>query len=182
MARDFVIETERLRLRELTRADVDALHKVLGDAETMEWYPHPYSIDEVKRWIEWSLDNYARLRHGLWGMVLKETDELMGDCGLTVQFVDGAPFVEVGWHVRRDHWNKGYATEAGLASRDWAFENLDITNLISLVRPENVPSWRVAEKLGLTVSGTTFRGPHNEWEHRIYHMTRDEWDGFEKQA
>jgi RimJ/RimL family protein N-acetyltransferase len=165
-----------LLLRELTRADVDALHAVLGDTETMAWYPHPYSRDEVKRWIEWSLDNYARLRHGLWAVILKETDELIGDCGLTVQFVDGAPFVEVGWHIRRDHWNKGFATEAGLASRDWGFDNLDITNLISLVRPENVASWRVAEKLGLTVSGTTLRGPQNEWEHRIYRITREEWE------
>jgi RimJ/RimL family protein N-acetyltransferase len=114
-------------------------------------------------------------------MVLTETDELIGDCGLTVQFVDGSPFVEVGWHVRRDHWSKGYATEAGIACRDWAFENLDITNLISLVRPENVPSGRVAEKLGLIVSGTTYRGPHNEWEHRIYRITRDEWGSLNKQ-
>ncbi|MGH2808795.1 MAG: GNAT family N-acetyltransferase [Actinomycetota bacterium] len=176
IAPGFALETERLLLRELTRSDLDALHAVLGDVETMQYYAHPHSREETQRWIEWSLDNYARLGHGLWAMTLKDTGELIGDCGLTIQYVDGAPFVEVGWHTHRDHWNKGYATEGGRASRDWAFENLTIPFLISIIRPENVPSWRVAEKLGLTISRTTFRGPDNAWEHRVYRITRDEWE------
>ena len=164
-------------LRELTRSDVDALHKVLGDAETMSFYPHPFARVETQRWVEWSLTGYYKNGHGLWAMVLKETGELIGDCGLTIQQVDAEDLVEVGWHVRRDHWKMGYATEAGLASRDWGFENLDVPFLVSLVRPENVGSWRVAEKLGMQVAGTDFRGPNNDLFHHVWRITRAEWEG-----
>src|SRR5207249_5175778 len=83
-----VLTTERLVLRELTPEDAGPLHDVLGDPETMRFYPHPYGPDEVAAWIEWSRRSYERNGFGLWALVLKETGELVGDCGLTVQDVD----------------------------------------------------------------------------------------------
>ena len=165
----FRLETERLALRPLSLQDIEALHQVLGDAETMSYYPHPFSLEETEAWIRWNLESYRENGHGLWGMELKETGELIGDCGLTVQEVDGDKFVEVGWHVRREHWARGYATEAGSACRDHAFGEIGVDRLVSLVRPENAASCRVAEKLGLTVWKETVRGPG--WLHRVYSLT-----------
>ena len=167
----FRLETERLVLRPLAFSDEDALHAVLGDAETMRWYPHPFSQEETHRWIEWNLESYAENGHGLWGLVLRESGELVGDCGLTIQHVDGEDFVEVGWHVRRDLWGQGLATEAGRACADHALGEMKVDRLISLVRPENVASCRVAEKLGMTVWKDTFRSEHH-WLHHVYSLTR----------
>jgi RimJ/RimL family protein N-acetyltransferase len=84
-------------------------------------------------------------------MILKSSGELIGDCGLTVQDVDGANEIEIGYHLRRDLWGQGLATEAASACRDFGFARLPVERLISLIRPENLPSRRVAEKNGMTV-------------------------------
>lgn len=146
-----ILETSRLILREYRRDDADALARVLSDPETMRFYPAPYDRAGVEDWIARSLRRYAEHGHGLWAMVLKASGEMIGDCGLTVQNVDGADEIEIGYHVRRDLWGQGLATEAAWACRDFGFARLPVERLISLIRPENLPSRRVAEKNGMTV-------------------------------
>jgi RimJ/RimL family protein N-acetyltransferase len=97
------------------------------------------------------------------------TGAFLGDCGLTLQLVDGEPFVKVGWHVRRDRWGEGIAPEAGIGCRDWAFAHLDVERIISLIRPENVQSRRVAEKLGMAVWRST---SHADLPHLVYATQR----------
>ena len=77
--------------------------------------------------------------------------DLIGDCGITRQEVDGEHFYEIGYHLRRDYWGQGFATEAACACRDWGFAHLKAERLISLIRPENLPSRRVAERNGMTI-------------------------------
>jgi len=146
-----ILETSRLILREFRRDDADALELVISDPETMRYYPAPYDRAGVEQWIERNLRRYAECGFGLWGMVLKSSGELIGDCGLTPQNVDGTDEIEIGYHVRRDLWGRGLATEAALACRDYGFARLRVKRLISLIRPENLPSRRVAEKNGMTV-------------------------------
>ena len=76
---------------------------------------------------------------------------MVGDCGLTRQTVDGVDEIEIGYHVRRDLWGQVLAPEAAGACRDYGFDKLAAGRLISLIRPENLPSRRVAEKVGLTL-------------------------------
>jgi RimJ/RimL family protein N-acetyltransferase len=144
-----ILETERLRLREFVPEDVDALAAVLSDPETMRYYPAVLDRAGVAAWIERNRRRYADDGHGLWAMVLKSSGEVVGDCGLTRQTVDGLDEIEIGYHVRRDLWGQGYAPEAARACRDYGFERLGAEKLISLIRPENIPSRRVAEKTGL---------------------------------
>jgi RimJ/RimL family protein N-acetyltransferase len=146
-----IIKTERLYLREMAPEDVEALLAVLGDAESMRYYPKPFDREMVEAWVASRRTRYARDGFGLWAMVLKETGEVIGDCGLMVQEVDGIGEVEVGYHVRRDQQNQGLATEAARACMEYGFGQLCQTRLISLIRPENLPSRRVAEKNGLTI-------------------------------
>jgi RimJ/RimL family protein N-acetyltransferase len=148
---NFILETPRLRLREFVSQDVDALALVLTDAATMRYDPVLFDRARVEEWIARNRRRYAANGHGLWALILKSTGELIGDCGVTVQSVDDIDELEVGYHLRRDHWGQGYATEAAQACRDWAFQNRSADYVISLIRPENLPSRRVAERNGMTV-------------------------------
>lgn len=104
-------------------------------------------------------------------MILKSSGELVGDCGLTVQDVDGQSEIEIGYHVRRDLWGQGLATETARACRDYGFERLPIEQLISLIRPENLPSRRVPEKNGMTVSKEVMR---QSLLHLVYAIGRNQ--------
>jgi RimJ/RimL family protein N-acetyltransferase len=84
-------------------------------------------------------------------MVLKSSGDLVGDCGLTIQDVEGIGEIEIGYHVRRNLWAQGLATEAARSCRDYGFERLPVSQIVSLIRPENLASRRVAEKNGMTV-------------------------------
>ena len=160
-----ILETERLRLREFTLDDVTALHAVLGDPVAMQWYPAPYDLDGVKAWIERSLNRYRSDGHGLWAMVLKSSAELIGDCGCVLQEVEGKREMEIGNHVRRDLWGNGYATEAARACMEYAFNRLGAARVISMIRPENANSRRVAEKNGLSCEKIVF---WKNYDHCVY--------------
>ncbi len=146
-----ILETDRLILRELLPQDADALALVLSDPETMKYYPDPIDQTGTRQWIERNQRRYAEDGVGLWAMVLKATGETIGDCGIIRQHVEGEYLYEIGYHLRRDHWGKGLATEAAIACREWGFANLKADRLISLIRPENAPSCRVAERNGMTI-------------------------------
>jgi len=146
-----ILETERLLLREFIPDDVDVLSAVLTDPETMRHYPAPLDRAGVSEWIKRNQRRYRETGHGLWAMVLKASGDVIGDCGLTRQSVDGIDEIELGYHVRRDLWGCGYAPEAARACCDYAFTELEVERLISLIRIGNLPSRRVAEKVGMSL-------------------------------
>ncbi|MFN2488201.1 MAG: GNAT family N-acetyltransferase [Actinomycetota bacterium] len=137
-------------LREQTPQDVDDLAAILSDAATMRFYPKPFTRAQVERWIERNLRHYSERGYGLWALILKDGGDLVGQCGLWPQHVEGRDEVELAWHVNRRLWRRGYASEAALAARDHAFGALGLSRLISLIRPENLPSAGVARKVGMT--------------------------------
>jgi len=172
-----ILQTPRLLLREFNPQDADALALVISDPETMRYYPAPYDRAGVEQWIERNRQRYQDDGVGLWAMELtkmrdakvqgsevqgSEVHKMIGDCGIILQQVEGEPLYEIGYHWRRDFWGQGLATEAAIACRDWAFAHLKTDRLISLIRPENTPSCRVAERTGMTVwKEVNWRGlPH----------------------
>ncbi len=164
-----ILETQRLRLREFEVEDAPALALVLSDPEAMRYYPAPLTAEQVDEWIARNRRRYNGDGVGLWAMVLKATGEMIGDCGITRQAVEGELLYEIGYHLRRDCWHQGFATEAARACRDWGFANLQAGRLISLIRPENTPSQRVAERNGMTFWKTV------EWRglrHYVYSTTK----------
>jgi RimJ/RimL family protein N-acetyltransferase len=165
-----VIETDRLFLREFAPADLAALFRVLCDRETMRFYPMTLDESAAEEWIARNQQRYATQGHGLWAMDLKSTGEMIGDCGITLQDVDGESLLEIGYHLRRDMWGQGFATEAARACRDYGFAELHAEFLVSLVRPENVPSCRVAERNGMTVWKETI---HAGFPHLVYRAKRE---------
>jgi RimJ/RimL family protein N-acetyltransferase len=145
----------RLLLRQMTDADLDDMAALLGDPDVMRYYPQPKTRDEAQGWIAWNQLNYRTHGFGLWVMTLRATGEFVGDCGLTVQRVDGTDELEVGYHVRASLQGHGYATEGAAASRDFARDVLGAARLIAIINPANTPSRRVAEKIGLELEKHT---------------------------
>jgi RimJ/RimL family protein N-acetyltransferase len=141
--------TARLAFREMTPDDLDVMADLLGDPEVMAFYSHPKSRAEALGWIDWNQRLYRERGFGLWLIELRETGAFAGDCGLTPQVVDGTTEIEVGYHVPRPMQGRGLATEAAAASRDHARTVLGLTRIVAIIDPGNVPSMRVAEKIGL---------------------------------
>ena len=144
-----VILTERLFLREMTMDDFDALYKVLADKEIMQHYPYTFDEERVRGWIQRNVDRYNNEGFGLWAVCLRENGEMIGDCGLTLQNIDGQMLPEIGYHIRKDCQKKGYAKEAALAVRDWAFKNTSYPAIYSYCKYTNVPSFKTAESIGM---------------------------------
>jgi RimJ/RimL family protein N-acetyltransferase len=166
-----VLETPRLWLREFVPEDADALEGILGDAETMQYYPAPFPRAEIEGWIRRNLVRYRNYGFGVWAMSLKGTDEVIGDCGCYVRDVADNCEIEMAWHVRRDLWGRGYATEAARHCIEYAFSSLGAERIIALVRPENTSSCRVAEKSGMNCEKVIFwRG----YDHCVYVKSRVE--------
>ncbi|HWX53186.1 MAG TPA: GNAT family N-acetyltransferase [Verrucomicrobiae bacterium] len=170
MVEGLVLETERLQLRRYTLADLDALAPIVSDPVAMEFYPAPLVRQGAEDWIQRNLKRYQQDGFGKWAMVLKDSGEFIGDCGCMVQDVEGEKEIEVGYLVRRDLWGKGYATEAARACMDYAFGRLGVDRVISMIRPENQRSRKVAEKNGMSCERIVFwRG----YDHCVYAMKRN---------
>ena len=166
---DFLLETARLWLREQTWDDLDDLEAILCDRETMSFYPRPFSRADARAWMERNLRRYKELGYGLWAMILKDDGSFIGQCGLTVQTVEGVPEVEVGWHVNRAYWRQGYATEAARVCKDHAFEALGLRRLVSIILAANVASQGVARNIGMSSERTI---THAGLPHLLFTMRR----------
>lgn len=141
-------DSARLTFREMSPDDLDDMALLLGDPEVMTYYPRPRTREEAAHWIDWNRGLYRTHGYGLW-LLTTADGAFVGDCGLTPQVVDGVNELEVGYHVLPALQNRGYATEAAAASRDFARTVLGATRLIAIIDPDNRPSQRVAEKIGL---------------------------------
>ena len=112
-----LLETKRLLLREMNPEDFDALFRVLADPVIMQHYPYAFDEQRVRSWIERNMNRYWKNGFGLWAVCLKDTGEMIGDCGLTLQSIDGKMLPEIGYHIRADCQRKGYAKEAAIPTR-----------------------------------------------------------------
>ena len=166
------LETERLIIREYTLDDFDALYEILSDEETMQYYPKPYDENGVNRWINWCIDSYRQYGFGLWALELKETGAFIGDCGISMQNIDGEILPEIGYHVHKNYWRQGYAKEACAAVKDWFFKNTEHDSVYSYMNQENVASYATA-----TANGMKRIKAYEDGEEAlfVYRITRDEW-------
>ena len=168
------LETERLILREITQDDFDNWYAILSDAETMKHYPAPYDAAGVQRWVDWTLNNYKQYGFGLWAVTLKANDEFIGDCGITMQNIHGQQLPEIGYHIHKSHWRKGYASEAARKCMEYAFETLRFPAVYSYMTSTNAASYGVALK-----NGMQFVEEYEDDGHemtRVYAMTCAEWE------
>ena len=147
-----ILETERLYLREMTQNDFGSLCRILQDEETMYAYEGAFSEEEVQDWLDRQIGRYKRYGFGLWAAILKETGEMIGQCGLTMQPWKDKEVLEIGYLFERGYWHNGYATEAAVACREYAFEKLGAQEVCSIIRDTNIASQRVARRNGMTAA------------------------------
>ena len=167
------LETNRLIIREYTPDDFDALYEILSDAETMQYYPKPYDEAGVRRWINWCIDSYCQHGFGLWALELKDTGTFIGDCGISMQNIDGEMLPEIGYHVHKNHWRQGYAKEACAAVKDWFFENTAFEGVYSYMNQENIASYATAAANGMMRIKAYENGGEALF---VYRITRSEWE------
>ncbi|MCI9284049.1 MAG: GNAT family N-acetyltransferase [Lachnospiraceae bacterium] len=164
-----ILETERLYLREMRPADFAALCKILQDEKAMYAYEGALDDEEVQKWLDRQLSRYQKWGFGLWAVILKETQEMIGQCGLTMQPWKEEEVLEIGYLFQRDFWHQGYAIEAAKACKDYAFEILDVKEVYSIIRDTNTASKRVAIRNGMSKIDTWvkhYRGvdmPHERY-------------------
>lgn len=170
-----ILRTERLILRETTEDDIGELTAILGDAETMYAYEHAFSAAEIRAWLDNQYRRYREDGFGLWAVVLKETGEMIGQCGLTVQNCGGKEVIEVGYLFARAFWHNGYATEAARACRDLAFRQFGVDEVFSIIRDNNSASQAVALRNGMTARGTIVKHYYGmEMPHIVFSIEREE--------
>ena len=167
------LETKRLYLRELTEDDYEPLYAVLADSDIMKHYPYTFDEKRVRGWIAKNIERYRVFGFGLWAVVLKETGEMIGDCGVTMQNIDGFIKPEIGYHIRKDFQRRGFATEAAKACRDWVFENTPFGVVYSYMKKDNAPSSAVARAIGMRKVDeyTDDEGEITE----VYAISRKDW-------
>lgn len=145
-----VLETKRLMLREMVQTDIPDLCKILQDDDVMYAYEGAFTMDEVQGWLDKQLERYKEYGFGLWAVVLKETGVMIGQCGLTMQDYNGGKVMEVGYLFQKEYWHHGYASEAAIACKEYAFDKLDAKEVYSIIRDTNIPSQNVAKRNGMT--------------------------------
>ena len=168
-----IIETERLFLREMTEDDFHSLYKILADSNIMQHYPYIFDEGRVRNWIVRNIERYKTFGFGLWAVCLKETEELIGDCGLTMQLIKGEIKPEIGYHIRADKQRKGYAKEAAIAVRDWTFMNTPFNIVYSYMEYTNEASAKIAISYGC-IQVDEFTDDMNEIT-KVFAISRDEW-------
>lgn len=150
----WMIETERLYLREMKQDDYDDLAKMLKSSEVMLHYAHEFTDGDVQAWLDRQFDRYEKDGFGLWAVCLKETGKMIGQCGITWQEWDGCLVPEIAYFFQQKYWGEGYAIEAAKACRDYAFEQLAFDKIYSMIRDTNAPSQKVATRNGMRQQGS----------------------------
>lgn len=153
----------------MNQTDFTSLCRILKDEETMYAYEGAFHDAEVQEWLDRQISRYQKWGFGLWAVILKETDEMIGQCGLTMQPWKDKELLEIGYLFERVYWHKGYAAEAAAACKKYAFEVLDADEVCSIIRDTNVASQKVAIKNGMTAADTWtkhYRGV--DMPHQLY--------------
>ncbi|MDF2506020.1 GNAT family N-acetyltransferase [Clostridium sp.] len=136
----------------MNQADFSSLCKILQDKDVMYAYEHAFDDVEAQEWLDRQIMRYNQYGFGLWAVILKETGEMIGQCGLTMQDCNNRQVLEVGYLFQKAFWHKGYASEAAIACKEYAFEVVNADEVFSIIRDTNIASQNVAKRNGMTVT------------------------------
>lgn len=143
-----MLETDRLFLRKLRDYDIEEIFEMRSDPAIMRYIREPQTEREDSlQWIKMISQHWDTERIGFCGVIEKKTRSFVGWCGLW-KLVD-TDDIEVGYAIKKDHWAKGYATEAAHGCLKYGFEELDLERIVAVAYPENEGSQKVMRKLGM---------------------------------
>lgn len=154
---NIIAETERLLLRELVDDDLPVLARALQDEEVTYAYERVFTDREIGFWLKKQFTCYASDGFGMWAVVLKKTGEMIGHAGISMQVYGDEEIPEIGYMFEKAFWRQGFASEAAIACRDYAFGVLGMETVYSVIRTDNLASRGVARRNGMRIAGTVYR-------------------------
>lgn len=147
------LSTERLNLRYIVQDDFGVLKTMLQDADVMYAWEYTFSDDDVQNWINKCTELYRKFNLGYFIAEDKLTGTIVGQAALMPDNINNKEYYEIGYIFKKEYWHNGYATECARALAEYAFKNLHLQGVIFEIRPSNIPSRKVAERLGAEVNG-----------------------------
>ena len=168
-------ESERLIFRKIKESDFNQWLEFFKDSRTSEHWIEEKETPEIEctKWYNKQFWRYENDKGGMNALIEKTSGKLVGHCGLLVQTVDGLTELEIGYSFLPEFWNKGYASEAAMYCRDFAFRNNLADSLISIISVTNIPSQKVALKNGMQIEKTTI---YNENRVNIFRIHKKDWE------
>lgn len=166
-----MLETDRLYLRKMKKTDGDAIFAMRSDPEVMMYIREPQSRTESLNWIKLVNSKWDSHRVGLCAVVLKETNAVVGWCGLWVLAETGE--IEVGYAIAKSYWRRGFAFEAAEAALGYGFVTLGLPKIVACANPANQGSQAVMKKLGMTFDHI---GKYYGRDLVHYTITREDWE------
>lgn len=165
------LETERLYLKYITQNDFQNLSSILKDSEVMYAWEYEFSDEDVQLWIDKCTNLYETHNSGYFLAVDKVSKAVIGQAALMPDNINNKQYYEIGYILKKQYWNKGYATECAKALAEYAFTKLNLKEVIFEIRPCNTPSRKVAEKLGACIEDNFIKHVHGkDFEHLIYKL------------
>lgn len=145
-----ILETERLRVREMTLDDIERLYEIYAEPSITEYMEglYPDKKDELEFSKSYIENMYGFYGYGLWMVIEKESGRIIGRAGLSNREIDGEVYLELGYVIAKENQRQGYATEVCSAILEYAKSELGAMQVIALMKPENEASIRTAKKLG----------------------------------
>lgn len=171
---EFGLETKRMILRKIQKEDTEALQKILGDPQIMYAWEHGFTAEEVQNWIDENLRRYQEDGFSFLAAVEKQSGKFIGVMGPLKEEIEGKTYFGVAYIVDKQHWGKGYSAEGISACIEYVFTELGAEKVTAQIRPENIASRRVAEKLGMKQEGSFIRNYcGKEMPHLLYSLSKE---------
>jgi RimJ/RimL family protein N-acetyltransferase len=179
-----------MSLRLWRSSDLEVFAALNADRRVMEFFPKTLDRAESDAIAARIGEHFERHGFGLWAVEVVGIADFIGFVGLNVPNFEAhfTPCVEIGWRLACEHWGRGYAIEAARAALDFAFDRLQLEQVVSMTVPANLRSWRVMERLGMTRSADEdFEHPkvakgHPFRRHILYRMSRSTWANRDRPA
>ncbi|MGE7837288.1 GNAT family N-acetyltransferase [Viridibacillus arvi] len=150
---EWILQSDRLGFRKITKGDFNNLCAFLQDIEVMYAWDHAFSDEEVKEWIDKNLKRYKQDGFSYFAAIEKETGKFIGVIGPMIDSIEGVSYIEIAYILDKVFWGKGYAIEGAEACMKYAFNELKAEKVIAQIRPDNLASCKVAEKIGMKIEG-----------------------------
>jgi RimJ/RimL family protein N-acetyltransferase len=137
-------------------------------------YEHAFSDEEVRTWYNKQIERYNECGYGLWAVIEKQNNEFVGQCGLTIQKINEKEYLEIGYLFKKKNWHKGYAAEAAIGCKKYAFEELKADKVYSIIRNNNIASQNVAKRVGMNIVAEIIKHYYNvDMPHYIYEIEKE---------
>ncbi|MGL5175767.1 MAG: GNAT family N-acetyltransferase [Cetobacterium sp.] len=171
---EYIVESERLKFRKIVDMDFNKIHKILKDEEIMYAWGHGFSEDETREWIEKNKIRYKNEGFSYFSVIQKNTGDFIGVMGPLIEEIGGEKNVGVAYIIDKKYWGNGYATEAVKVFIDYAFNILKVNKVIAQIRPENIKSSKVAQRVGMKLEGEFIKiYKEEEMLHYIYSISSE---------